>query len=78
MQVERHGPDMVIYTALAPASSKPPSEGPAKSELTQGREVRGFALENQDEEWRVGVMVCGPLSQSATARFSAFSLELHD
>ena len=78
VQIARSGPDMHCSTALVrgagaeqpPAVLRPPAE-----DLVQAREVRGFALGAQSGPWAVGVMVCGPLSESTSARFANFSLD---
>lgn len=77
VQIARAGPDMHCSTALvrgAGADRPPAALRPREEDLVQAREVRGFALGAQSGSWAVGVMACGPLSESTSARFANFSL----
>ncbi|KAJ7780056.1 hypothetical protein DFH07DRAFT_462368 [Mycena maculata] len=79
MQIVREGPLLTVNQYFAPhgtARSPPPTE-----DLVKIREVRGFNVDEQGnaqakagDQWRIGVMVCGPKNPDGlVAEFENFS-----
>ncbi|KAJ6621528.1 hypothetical protein B0H10DRAFT_1789824 [Mycena sp. CBHHK59/15] len=70
MKIVRQGPLLTISHHLAPRVSE---SQPAEDKLVKIREVRGFNVDaegkaqaKEGDQWRVGVMVCGPMNSDGT------------
>lgn len=76
IEIEKVGPDMHVYY------SYPDSNGKQKRFLL--REKKGFAIplaaqsEAQKEEWWIGAMVCGPLTDATQGEVLDWKFELLD
>ena len=77
MQFTRAGVDVFVHFAIAEAVS----DSPPKS-LHLLREMKGFASlartqgAVQGQPWHLGVMVCGPLSESTRGEWENFSFDV--
>ncbi|KAJ7607873.1 hypothetical protein FB45DRAFT_391396 [Roridomyces roridus] len=82
MQIVREGPLISVSQHFAPYSSDMEAK-PAPGDLVKIREVRAFNVDEdgkpkagEGQEWRVGVMVCGPTNTEGTVgEFENFSFE---
>ncbi|KAJ7467760.1 hypothetical protein B0H11DRAFT_2046265 [Mycena galericulata] len=81
MKMDREGPLITISQYLAPHGAT--QSIPAAADLVKIREIRGFNVDVQGkaqaqdgDQWRIGVMVCGPKNAEGTvAEFENFSFE---
>jgi regulation of enolase protein 1 (concanavalin A-like superfamily) len=81
IQFTRTKADIFVHYALSSSITETPPK-----ELQLLREIKGFAaaraeeakssLQGSDYSWHLGVMVCGPLSESTEATWDNFSLEM--
>ncbi len=70
IEIEKVGPDMHVYYTL-----------PSTHERFLLREKKGFALPlngDNEEEWWIGAMVCGPKSQATEGTVEGWKFELLD
>ncbi len=71
----RHDPALQLSQLRSRPDTKRP---PAEEDLVLLREVKGFnqfladGSKPKNDTWRVGVMTCGPLSDSAEADYAGF------
>ncbi|KAJ1026342.1 hypothetical protein NDA16_002429 [Ustilago loliicola] len=74
IEIEKVGPDMHVYYSYPDANGK--------QQRFLLREKKGFALplsagdEDQEEEWWIGAMVCGPLTDSTKGEVHDWNFEL--
>ncbi|TKY87930.1 hypothetical protein EX895_003026 [Sporisorium graminicola] len=71
LEIEKTGPDVHVYYTL-------PSSSQEAEERLLLREKKGFAPlgGEEKEEWWIGAMVCGPLSEKTEGRVEGWTFEL--
>ncbi|SPO29984.1 uncharacterized protein UTRI_06297_B [Ustilago trichophora] len=74
IEIEKVGPDMHVYYSY-------PAHTGGENERFLLREKKGFALplaEGKEEEWWIGAMVCGPLTDDTKGSVDQWKFELLD